>query len=377
MNISELIFTNLAPILYNLIFILLWFFWMNFHNEKKDGLSKKLFQRYLKDSKIFYTVTVVVIISFLFLLFSYAIFNTDVDDAITSGVQAFLNGQNPYIEDVVIHKTATGEIIYGTYHYFPPDLLVYAFFYLVIGNLFLPVLDTYWFVPLHLLLIIPGYILTKKIVMWPSNRLFPLFLLILTPFLFTNSILMWFYFIIGYYLYEIQEKKDLGMVFYVLAASVKYMVGFIILFYFLDLIKKYYTEPKGIRDFYIDMRPFILGSVVLAITTIPFGLIEVIIAVFLYQGIFRDEVAQSVGPILIELLTALNLKDIFFLIAACLSIIMLIIIRKLPKYDQIMHFSFFCMLILPFYGTELFITVPFYWWFLEGKNYLTKGTSEL
>ncbi|MHA1228034.1 MAG: hypothetical protein ACTSPV_14910, partial [Candidatus Hodarchaeales archaeon] len=114
MDISEIIFTSLAPLLYNLIFISLWIAWFFYHRDDSKKHLKKYFDLYLERSVFFYSITTMVILVFLFLLFSYAIWNTDVDDAITSGVQAFLNGHNPYQEDVVIHHTPNG-IVLGRY----------------------------------------------------------------------------------------------------------------------------------------------------------------------------------------------------------------------------------------------------------------------
>ncbi|MFX1505884.1 MAG: hypothetical protein ACFFDC_07195, partial [Promethearchaeota archaeon] len=97
MDFSEIIFTTLGPILYNLIFISLWISWIQYHKEEEDGRIHSLFRRYLNDYKVLYPVSGLIILIFLYLLFSYAIKNTDVDDAITSGVRAFvLEGINPY-----------------------------------------------------------------------------------------------------------------------------------------------------------------------------------------------------------------------------------------------------------------------------------------
>ncbi|MHA1444833.1 MAG: hypothetical protein ACTSR4_08820, partial [Candidatus Hodarchaeales archaeon] len=233
MDLSELIFTSFGPILYNLIFLVLWLLWMDFHYKKDESKVRSLLKTYLEKDSRFYLATGLLIALFLFLLFSYAIFNTDVDDAITSGVEAFLKGHNPYQENVVVHHLPEPMgITLGLYHYFPSDLLSYSLFYILGGGFFVPILGTYWFMPYHLLLMFPGYWLTFKIVGWPHRRLLPFFLLLLTPFLFTNSMLMWFFFMIGYYCYEEKGHHNIGMIFYVLAASVKYLVGFIIVFYF-------------------------------------------------------------------------------------------------------------------------------------------------
>ena len=369
MDLSELVFTSLGPILYNLIFLALWLLWIEYHYKNDESRVRRILKTYLEKDSYFYIATGLTIALFLFLLFSYAIFNTDVDDAITSGVDAFLKGQNPYQENVVIHHLPSG-ITLGLYHYFPSDLISYSIFYIFGGKLFVPLLDTYWFVPYHFLLMLPGYWLTSKITAWPHRRLLPFYLLLLTPFLFTNSMLMWFFFMIGYYCYEEKGYHNIGMIFYVLAASVKYLVGFIIVFYFLRTINSLFRQWKNsisIQSIMKELSPYVSGSLVLTIISLPFGLIDVIVAVFLYQGdpAYRDNVAQSVGPFLTEILKIFQLESFYLLFAAIILFTALFIIRNHTTYEKIIHISFLVMFILPFYGTELFITLPFYWWFKE------------
>lgn len=380
MDIPELIFVYLGPILYNLIFISLWIIWFVYHNEEENQRLKSVFRKYLMNMKLFYPITGILIAIFLYFLLSYAVINTDVDDAITSAVQEFLKGHNPYQEDVVEHHTPSG-IVLGRYHYFPPDLLTYSLFYLLFGNVLFPLLGTYWFVPLHFLLIIPGYWIITQLVDWPHHRLLPFTFLLITPFLFTNSMLMWFFFLIGYYFYEKKEKYVLGMVFYVLAASVKYMVGFIILFYFLQTLKELRIEGEPMKNwqsFRQRLTPYIISSIVLTFVSLPFGLMDVINSVFIHQGDpqSREDVAQIVGPLLIEILKITNLISLYLPVAGIIAILAFILIRNQPTYDQIIHYSFLFMIILPFYATELFITLPFYWWFKEGAKSCIGGNTE-
>ncbi|MHA1972022.1 MAG: hypothetical protein ACTSW1_03445 [Candidatus Hodarchaeales archaeon] len=376
MDISEIIFTSLAPLLYNLIFISLWIGWFLYHRDDSKKHLRKYFDLYLKQSTFFYSITALIVLIFMFLLFSYAIWNTDVDDAITSGVQAFLNGHNPYQEDVVIHDTPDG-IVLGRYHYFPPDLLTYSLFYLLGGQFFLPLLGTYWFVPLHLILLVPGYWIVSQVVDWPHQRLFPFFSLLIVPFLFTNSMLMWFFFVLGYYFINIKNHQTIGTICYVFAASIKYMVGFIILFYMIEVFRNYFISLKDTKKFTAEIKPlepYIISSLALALISIPFNLFDVIYSVFVYQGVVgvREEVAQSVGPLLIEILKIFNLELLFLPCVFTIVIVALFLLRHNSTYDKIMHFSFLSMLLLPFYGTELFITLPFFWLFQEKSTYQKK-----
>jgi hypothetical protein len=265
----------------------------------------------------------------------------------------------------------------GRYHYFPPDLLTYSLFYILGGQLFMGLLDTYWFVPLHFVFLLPGYWLISQTIDWPHQKRLLFYILLLTPFLFTNSMLMWIFFLLGYYFYEEKQEYDIGMIFYVLAASVKYLVGFIIVFYLIESIKKVIKSQKDPQfqiDAFKEFRPYILGSMALGVISLPFNLIDVIVSVFLYQGDLssRGEVAQSVGPVLIEILKVIQLESLYIVLVLVIVVIALFLLRKQTTYERIIHFSFLSMFILPFYGTELFIILPFYWWFKEGKEELEK-----
>jgi hypothetical protein len=380
MDISELVFTTLGPILYNIIFISLWILWFIYHNDEEDQRLKKGFNKYLKEDKWFYSLTIILIVIFLYFLLSYAIWHTDVDDAITSAVQAFLNGDNPYQEKIVKHITPEGPVL-GFYHYFPPDLITYSLVYVIISPIFLPILDTYWFVPFHLVLLVPGFWIVRRLVNWPIHRIVPFFVLLVTPFLFTNSMLMWFFFLLGYYFYEEKSRTIIGMVFYVLAASVKYMVGFIIVFYFFQALGR--INEKGIITknwsyVWQQIFPYIVSSGVLFLISLPFGLIDVIISVFIYQGAisYRGEVAQTSGPLLIEILNLFGLNSIYLLIVGIIVILAYFSLRTHSTYEKILHFSFLAMIILPFYATELFITLPFFWWFKEGNKMINDVNKE-
>ncbi len=393
MNISELVFTSLGPILYNLIFLILWGSWIDYHYKGDQSKVRIYLEKYFRDNLILYLLTAIFVIAVLFLLFTYANANTDVDDAITSGVEAYLAGHNPYQEDVVIHHLPSG-VTYGRYHYFPPDLLVYSSFYVflegifsLIGTIFSTLsplendfftfFGTYWFVPLHFLLLLPGYWLVKEIIDWPHLKLIPFFIILVIPFLFTNSMLMWFYFLIGYYCYEVKNKKNIGMIFYVFAASVKYMVGFIIVFYLYQSVQQTWRNIRVNKDYsriISEISPFLIGTSALVIVSLPFNLVDVIIAVFLYQGDIaaRGEVAQLTGPLLIEVLKILKIERFYLLSVIIILIVSLFILRRHSSYEKIIHISLLSMFILPFYGTELFITLPFYWWFKEGYQLYSK-----
>jgi hypothetical protein len=73
MNITEMIFENLAPILYNLLFITLWILWFVYHRDEENQRWKIAFRKYLTDNKVFYPIKGILIVIFIYLLLSYAV----------------------------------------------------------------------------------------------------------------------------------------------------------------------------------------------------------------------------------------------------------------------------------------------------------------
>ncbi|MHA1228870.1 MAG: hypothetical protein ACTSPV_19265, partial [Candidatus Hodarchaeales archaeon] len=179
---------------------------------------------------------------------------------------------------------------------------------------------------------------------------------------------------LGYYFINIKNNHTIGTTCYVFAASIKYMVGFIVLFYMIDAFKTYFTSLKSKEDIKNNLdiiKPYLISSLALAFISIPFNLFDVIYSVFVYQGVVgvREEVAQSVGPLLIEILKFFKLELLYIPSVLVIVIITLFLLRNNSIYERIMHFSFLSMVILPFYATELFITLPFFWLFQEKRTY--------
>ncbi|PWI48949.1 hypothetical protein CEE45_04255 [Candidatus Heimdallarchaeota archaeon B3_Heim] len=75
MNISELVFTSLGPFLYNLLFLVLW---IDYHYKGAQIQTRKYFEKYLREELLFYLMTGLLILLFLFLLFGYAFANTKI-----------------------------------------------------------------------------------------------------------------------------------------------------------------------------------------------------------------------------------------------------------------------------------------------------------
>ncbi|MFX1252674.1 MAG: hypothetical protein ACFFCZ_13795 [Promethearchaeota archaeon] len=367
-------------ILYNVGFLALFFIWL----KKREIKLLKFFQEL--DIRILWTMCLL-----LFLIISIVSFNlpTDVDDAVVGGAEAFLGGHNPYIEDVVPHTLPNGTDIWSVYHYFPPDLLTYAIFTLIFGFISSPMRSTVIMLLANLIILLPTFFFVDKILRdkLPPKRSFPLFLVLSSPFIVNNSILMLAFFVVGYFFWNTretwfmskQENKVLGMIFYVLSASVKYMTGILILVHFFDDLKLVFQQSTHFRQRFLFLLPYFLASLVLAIFCLPFGLLEVIKAVFLYQGdpSYRGGVAAMTGPFLIEFLVFIGASSLYIPIAAIVFVLAFIYSfynKSFSLADKQVFLCFVAMFILPFYATELFV-IPLFLWFLTMVKITTHSGS--
>ena len=308
------------------------------------------------------------IFSFIWLIFSvianFTFLGSDVDDAIISGTEAFVNtGANPYAKNVVVHLL-DHQVVLGLYHYFPSDLLVYSLVYSVFKpiNSVFPFLKNSWFVVGNMLFLTISYFFVKKILDQVAHkRLIPIYIFITAFFLFTNSALLVLYFTIGFFFLKKVSNHNAGITAYILAAGVKYITGLLL---FVQMIEEF-MHVKKISDLKF-LKPYIIGTV-FSILIAPFGFYNMINATFLYQleVSSRSQVAGIYGPILIEVVLLFNLLDYFSIIFIIAVIISIIITFKLGKttYEREMILSLCFMLILPFYGTELAIVPLLLWLF--------------
>ena len=113
----------------------------------------------------------------------------------------------------------------------------------------------------------------------PNKRLLPPYIIVTCMFLFSNSSLMVLYFVFGYYFFKVRNNAYFGVLFYILAAGVKYMTGLFLLVHFIEEVS--HTKKKEDLRF---LKPYLLGSVIFLITIMPFGILNVLNATFLYQG---------------------------------------------------------------------------------------------
>lgn len=360
---------DILPIIYNVGIFTILVLWLTRKNHSLETWVRTA------------NIKLLWIIFFIIFIFSFlanlSFLGSDVDDAVISGTMAFVNqGINPYMlnpatgHGVVIHYDRAGNQILGLYHYFPTDLFIHSFMYLLFGFLgqIDPALGSAWFLLGNLIFVGAGYVFARKIVDIDDLQLFPIYGILTSFFLFSNSSLAILYFLAGFYLLKKAYEKtqpilyDLGILGYIFSAGVKYATGLLLIILFLEEL---FTVRKwqDLKAF----RPYVIGSIILLVIIIPFGTFDVLKATFLDQGEItsRAEVAGIYGPALVELFLVffqdiLAWFTIVFILAAILSIIIAFKIGK-STYEKQMLLIFLFMFILPFYGTE-FLFVPLLLW---------------
>ncbi|MHA2330841.1 MAG: hypothetical protein ACXAEU_02335 [Candidatus Hodarchaeales archaeon] len=347
------------PIIYNIGFLSLFLVWIARERLQIGTRLKKIPVSYLW------------LFSFsFFLLMTLANFTfliTDVDDAITGAVKAFLTGANPYVDKVVPHQKPDGEWIVSVYHYFPPDLLVHSVLFILLfpAYFLLEMLgfETAWLFFANLLLVVITFCMVW--LMTPSSEkkmMPPLFLALVCPFLYNNAILMLLFFTCAIFTINMinwpRSRSYLVQSLNFLSAGVKYMTGVFVLIEFMHELNLS-LKQRSIKNLF----PYITAGVIFILLAIPFGLIDVFVSTILYQvhPDYREDVAESKGPLLVEIMSILELDFLYFVAFLLFGLIALSLsfLRFRTIHEQQIAFSFTLMFIFPFYGTELFI-VPLF-----------------
>lgn len=346
------------PLLYNAAFLGVLLVWLN-----REQLEKKVQLNNVSLWIISAVVTTIsVIINICFVIYDL----TDVDNALWTGSKAFVEGVNPYTNEVVEHINTEGEVFDSYYNYGPINLAIYTIFFLTFG----PVFGKWWLFPSSLILGIACYFTHAAMrgkaegmvsispkqqdsslsLVWNHNRDIPLFCMLISPFLVNNSILMLLFFLIGRY-FRHKNHKTAEVSFYVLGAEVKFMTGLIVVILFLDQMISEEFSWKG-------LQPYFAGILVYLLSALPFGLYPVIRGEFLHQGVPSERTGEIAGPLLIEILLLLAISDLLIPAALVIMGITYWITIKRSLSDREIILCLISLFVLPFYGTELAI-IPF------------------
>ena len=137
MNAMQLLSSMLVSLFYIPIIIL---FVLLIHYRQKfkaiDIFMRKLPLKVnrLSEKWIIYVGSAIFALVWGSIVASIVLPSSDVVQAMTSGINAFFIGENPFIKKVVPHmiSLASGSaIVYGTYNYGPLDLIIYGIGYLI------------------------------------------------------------------------------------------------------------------------------------------------------------------------------------------------------------------------------------------------------
>ena len=284
--------------------------------------------------------------------------SSDVVQAMTSGINAFFIGENPFIMNVVPHmiSLASGSaIVYGTYNYGPLDLIIYGIGYLIfkglLGNL-------WWIVGFNYVLVFVIYaIFRKTFPEIPDLIKFPPFMIIMGCFLQDNVILMIVFLAGAWWAHErlTNHFKD-SITILLLSAGVltKMFIALVLLGYFI------FVFQKEIKKWVIYS---LQGGSLALLIMIPFNVLAVIHSVFFFNVNLteRAQYATIQGSIP-ALLQTVGLEDLFILIAFILTGIFVIFAwRYSPDnlYLKIIMLSFLSLLLLP-NTVYAFFAIPFY-----------------
>ena len=281
--------------------------------EAKFGTSDKKIGLFL--------FTIVIALIWGFIISSIVFPASDVDEAMTGAIRSyFLDGTNPYLYQVVPHilYTNSGHIIkYGTYNYGPIDLLIYGIFYFIFSPF---VGNTWWIFVTNIILVALTYVIMRisldnKI---PHTITLISFLFLFSWFLQDNAVLMCLLLSLAWFVYnkvDTNYKHSLVTIILTLAVLTKLYVAFVLLAYFVYVLKK---------DVYLWIINGVIGVITTIIIIFPFGINNVLSSIFLFHVdlSIREGYATIQGglPTYLELL---NLKILFIPLAIILVLIFL------------------------------------------------------
>ena len=308
-------------------------------------------------------------------LIAFVVFpSSDVIQAMTSGINAFWAGENPFVANVVPHMVALPSgpgVIYGTYNYGPLDLIIYGIGYLIFKGL---LGELWWIVGFNYILVFIIYaIFRQTFPEVPDIIKFPPFMIIMGCFLQDNVILMIAFLAGAWWAYErlTNPYKDVITVL-LLSAGVltKMFVLFVLMGYFI------YVFQKEIRKWFL--YSLLVGCVELFIM-LPFNILAVIHSVFFFNTDFADiaqyAVIQGSIPAVLQIL---GIGILFVPIAIILTGVFIIVVWYYSPdnlYLEMIVFTLLALSLLP-NTVYAFFAIPFYFCLILYNSNYQHGLSE-
>ena len=334
-----------------------------------EGLVKLDMKLDSRNKKIFLFLSIFILALIWGLIISSIVFpSSDVDEAMTGAIRAFfINGQNPYHDNVVPHILYTNsghELILGKYNYGPVDLVVYGLFYFIFSPF---VGNTWWIYCTNVIFMILTYAIMRLSLInkIPHTITLISFLFLFSWFFQDNAVLMCLLLSLAWLVYnkfDSTYKHPLITIILTLAVLTKLYVAFVLLGYFVYVLKK-------------DIYPWIINGIIGLITTLivifPFGIVNVLSSIFLFHVDLniREGYATIQGgiPTYLELL---NLK-ILFIPLAIILVLLFLYLCEIYAQDQLnlklAVFTTLNLVLLPSSGYAFFIIPSF---FLLSQYYL-------
>jgi hypothetical protein len=301
----------------------------------------------------FYLISFTISISWAFLIAIIVFPSSDVDEAMTGAIKAFLMGINPFVEKVVPHillLPSGNELVYGTYNYGPIDLLVYTIGYLLFSPFFG---DVWWLFFTNLVIVFTMYLFIRKIIPISDSVMLLPFMFLFSWFLQDNVVLMCFFLTMAWYIYynvNSKYKHTIVVIILTLGVLTKLFIAFVLGAYFIYIFK---------RDLKLWIINTIVGLITTAIVIIPFSIFDVLKSMLFFHVDLdtRGEYATIQGG-LPTYLSLFGLNWLFIPLAVILVMLFLFISEKYAKDEielKLTIFTILNLILLPNSGYSFFM----------------------
>ena len=329
-----------------------------------------------------------------FIAYLPAMYGGDVNQVVYTGAQCLWEGKNPYdpIELNILHGSPSGAGVFheGTYPYLPVDLLSYGlllgFFNLISSFLvsgavpiWLPGFNDLGLTLANLILITVSAVFAY--LLFPEDRFQGpiLAFLLMVPFVWSSAPLMMFYAIIGFYFYQssAQYKDYFVILFFTLSALSKYFAGV-----FLVAIWITYIHEKDWKKVIAAPGIPFLGFL---IVSFPFNISWVFESTVVFYNSERRHIEDGSlgGTIVAELAKIFDLIGIIGILTAIGLFLIFILGLSIKRNSnlRIVIMSLLSLLVinsfaLPFLATSIFAVILFDYVLITSSQRKTPETVE-
>ena len=292
------------------IMILVWIFFNFYFKNNKGNVARHKFFTII--------LWIIFIILLIFFIKYYSLLKElhDIDDAIEGAVKGFLEGKNPYKEEIVPRFAGfvNGQPIMknSTFNYPPTSLLTYSLSYILLH----PIINEFWYPITNIIFGMTVFLIFC--ITFPEIKkqdAFPIFASLSMLFIFDNIMLSLLFVSIAFY-FIINKKHFPALLFLFIGATVKF-AGLIMLSVFFLYILQKFREIKCLLTF------IIIALAISLIMVIPFGIYNVVYSTIFYFSDISIRSQSSIygGTLLVYLMG----NSPYFAIVSNACILLLII----------------------------------------------------